>query len=130
LRDFNVHDPIRAVEICLVLDVVVYKKFRVPKFVKYMGLECPNTNLRSYCNKMIKVIRNEKLLIYFFQDSLIGPVLSWYMILDNTRAKKWSDLIDAFLKQNKFNIDIVPNWMSLMVMEKSNKETVMEYTHK
>jgi len=130
LRDFNVHDPIRAVEICLMLDVVVSKKFKVPKFVKYTRLECPNTHLRSYCNKMTKVICNEKLLIYFFQDSLIGSVLSWYMTLDNTRAKKWSDLINAFLKQYKFNIDIVPNWMSLMVMEKSNKETIMEYTHK
>jgi len=90
-------------------DVVVSKKFRVPKFVKYTGLECPNTPLRSYCNKMKKFIRNEKLLIYFFQDSLIGSVLSWYMTLDNTRVRKWSDFVDAFLKQYKFNIDIAPD---------------------
>ena len=50
--------------------------------------------------------------------------------LDNTRVKKWSDLTDAFLKQYKFNIDITPNQTSLMVMEKSKKEIVREYTHR
>jgi hypothetical protein len=28
------------------------------------------------------------------------------MTLDNTRVKKWSDLVDDFLKEYKFNIDI------------------------
>jgi hypothetical protein len=65
---------------------------------------------------MKKIIRNEKLIIYFFQDSLIGSVLSWYMTLDNIRVRKWSDFVDAFLKQYKFNIDIAPDWTSLMVI--------------
>jgi hypothetical protein len=38
-------------------------------------LECPNTHLRSYCNKMVEVIHDDKLLIYFFQDSLVGSAL-------------------------------------------------------
>jgi hypothetical protein len=54
---------------------------------------------------MVEVIRYEKLLIHFFQDSLTNSALSWYMTLDNTRVKKWSDFADAFLKQYKFNID-------------------------
>jgi hypothetical protein len=52
------------------------------------------------------------------------------MTLDNTRIKKYSDLVDAFLKQYKFNIDIALDWTSLIVMEKSNKETVREYAHR
>jgi hypothetical protein len=70
------------------------------------------------------------LLIYFFQDSLISSVLSWYMTLYNTRVNKWSDLAYAFLKQYKFNIDIAPDRTSLMVMKKSNKKIVMECTYK
>jgi hypothetical protein len=34
------------------------------------------------------------------------------------------------LKEYKFNIDITLDRMSLMVMEKSNKEIVREYTHR
>jgi len=69
-------DPMRAVEVCLVPNIIVPKKFRIPEFIKYNGLECPNTHLRSYCNKMAEVIYDDKLLIYFFQDSLTGSALS------------------------------------------------------
>jgi len=33
----HLYDPIKAVEMCLVLNVVIPKNFRVPKFVKYTG---------------------------------------------------------------------------------------------
>ena len=76
VEGFDIYDPVEAVEICLVPNVVAPKKFSVPKFVKYMGMECPNTHLRSYYNKMVEVIRYEKLLIHFFQDSLTNSALS------------------------------------------------------
>ena len=79
---------------------------------------------------MREVIRDEKFLIHFFQDSLIGSAFSWYMILDNIRIKKWSDLADAFLKQYKLNIDIASDRTSLMVMEKGNKEIIRKYAYR
>jgi hypothetical protein len=69
-------DSIRATEVCLVQNIVVPKDFRISNFIKYTGLECPNTHLRSSYNKMVEVIRDNKLLIYFFQDSLVGSALS------------------------------------------------------
>ncbi|XP_073260719.1 uncharacterized protein [Populus alba] len=48
----DLFDPIRAAEVCLVPNIVIPKKFRVPEFVKYTGMECPKTHLRSYYNKM------------------------------------------------------------------------------
>jgi hypothetical protein len=66
-------------------------------------------------------------LIYFFQDSLTRFVLSWYMRLDNTKIKKWKDLIDAFLKQYNFNMKIALDKTSLMTMEKGNKKFVRTY---
>jgi hypothetical protein len=86
----DLFDPIRATEVCLVSNIIIPKKFRVPDFVKYIGMECPKTRLRSYYNKMAEVIHDDKLLIYFFQDSLTGSALSWYMRLDNVRIKKWT----------------------------------------
>jgi hypothetical protein len=101
-------NPMRATEVCLVPNIVVPKDFRISNFIKYTGLECPNTHLRSYCNKMVEVIRDNKLLIYFFQDSLTGSALNWYMRLDNAKIKSWKDLVEAFLKQYKFNLEIAP----------------------
>jgi hypothetical protein len=76
---------------------------------------------------MAKVIHNAKMLIYFFQDSLTGSALSWYMRLDNTRIKKWADLTYAFLKQYKFNLEIAPDRTSLIIMEKGTQESVRAY---
>ncbi|XP_024449625.1 uncharacterized protein LOC112326293 [Populus trichocarpa] len=118
-------DPMRAAEVCLVL-----KNFRIPEFIRYTGLECPNTHLRSYCNKMAEVIYDDKLLIYFFQDSLTGSALSWYMRLDNAKVKKWKDLVEAFLKQYKFNLEIAPDRTILMSMEKENQESVRAYAQR
>ena len=130
VEGFDVYDFVRAAEICLILNVMIPKELRVPEFVKYTELECPNTHLRSYYNKIMEVIYNDKLFIHFFKDSLTGFVLNWYMTLDNTRVKKWSDLVDAFLRQYKFNIDIALEWTSLIVMEKGNKEIVRGYAHR
>jgi hypothetical protein len=123
-------DPMRAVEVCLVPNIIVPKNFRIPEFVKYTGLECPNTHLRSYCNKMAEVIYDDKLLIYFFQDSLERSALSWYMRLDNVKIKKWKDLVEAFFKQYKFNLEIAPDRTSLMSMEKRSQESVRAYAQR
>jgi hypothetical protein len=81
----NLIHHVIAVEDCLVLNIMVSKEFRALDFVKYTRLECPYTHLRSFYNKMAKMIHNDKMLIYFFQDSLTGSVLSWYMRLDNIK---------------------------------------------
>jgi hypothetical protein len=88
----NLHDHIKAVEICLVPNVVIPKKFRVPEFVKYRGTQCPVTHLKAYCNKMAEVVYDEKLLIHFFQDNLSDVALTWYMHLDNIKIKKMEGL--------------------------------------
>ncbi|KAL9371910.1 hypothetical protein Peur_037050 [Populus x canadensis] len=72
----SLHDHIKAVEMCLVPNVVIPKKFRVPEFIKYTGTQCHVTHLKAYCNKMVEVVCNEKLLIHFFQDSLSDVTLT------------------------------------------------------
>jgi hypothetical protein len=130
IEGVDLYDPVRAAKMCLVLNVVVPKKFRVPKFIKYTRTQCPITHLKSYCNKMVEVVHDEKLLIHFYQDSLNGTALSWYMRLDNTKIRKWKDLVDAFVKQYKYNMDITPNRTSLSNLEKKDKESIREYAQR
>jgi hypothetical protein len=87
-KGVNLYDPIKVVEMCLVPNVVILKKFRVLKFVKYNGTQFPITHLKAYCNKMTEVVNNKKPLIHFFQDNLSDTVLTWYIWLDNTKVKK------------------------------------------
>ena len=48
------------------------------------------------------------------------------MRLDNTKVKKWKDLVDALIRQYKFNIDVDPDRSSLQAMKKDNKESIRE----
>jgi hypothetical protein len=126
----HLYDPVKAAEMCLVPNIIIPKNFRVPEFVKYTGIQCPITHLKAYCNKMAEVVDDEKLLIHFFQDSLSDAALTWYMRLDNTKVKKWKDLVNAFMRQYKFNIDVGPDRLSLQAMEKNNKESIREYARR
>jgi hypothetical protein len=46
------------------------------------------------------------------------------MRLDNTKIQRWKDLVDAFVKQYKYNMDIAPNRTSLSNIEKKDKESI------
>ena len=61
-------------ELCLVPDLVIPPKFKLPKFEKYDGTKCPENHLATYCNKMVGHARNESLLIHVFYDSLTEAV--------------------------------------------------------
>jgi len=119
-----------AAGLCLVPDVVIPPKFKVPDFEKYKGASCPKNHLTMYCRKMAAHAGNEKLLIHFFQDSLAGTALSWYMHLEPTRIRTWNDLVDAFLKQYKYNVDMAPDRLQLQNMSKRNNETFKEYAQR
>ncbi|XP_011015540.1 PREDICTED: uncharacterized protein LOC105119131 [Populus euphratica] len=123
-------DSIKAAEMCLVPNVVIPKKFRVPEYIKYTGTQCSITHFKAYCNKMAEMVNDEKLLIHFFQDNLSDVALIWYMQLENTKVKRWKDLVDAFMRQYKFNINVDPNRLSLQAIEKDNKESIREYARR
>ena len=126
----NLTNLVLVAEVCLVPNIMVPKEFRVLDFVKYTRLECLNIHLLSYYNKMTEKIYNDKMLIYFFQNSLTRFALSWFMRLDNTWIKKWKNLIGTFLKQYKFNLKIALDRTSLMAIEKGNQEFVRAYMQK
>ncbi|XP_027347973.1 uncharacterized protein LOC113859382 [Abrus precatorius] len=97
-----------AADLCLVPDVIVPPKFKVPDFDKYKGMTCPKSHL---------II-------------LIGGALSWYMHLEHTRIRSWKDLVDAFLKQYKYNIDMAPDRLQLQNMIKKENESFKEYVQR
>jgi predicted metal-dependent hydrolase len=75
---------------------------------------------------MTEVVYDEKLLMHFFQDILSGATLSWYMRLDNTKIRRWKDLVEAFVKQYKYNMEIAPDRISLSNLKKRDKESIRE----
>ena len=66
-----------TIELSLVLDVVILHKFKVLNFVKYNGSSCLRAHMTMFCQKMVGHTGNDKLLIHYFEESLIGSTVRW-----------------------------------------------------
>ena len=109
VEGFRDYPFIDMTDLCLVLDVVIPPKFKVPDFDRYKGTTCPKNHLKIYCRKMGAYSRDEKLLMHFFQDSLARAAVIWYTNLEVSHIHTWKDLITAFLRQYQYNSDMAPD---------------------
>ncbi|KAK2369039.1 hypothetical protein QL285_082195 [Trifolium repens] len=119
-----------AHELCLVPNVVIPHKFKVPDFEKYKGSTCPRAHLVMYARKMSTQTDNDKLLIHYFQDSLTGAALRWYMDLDSTDVRNFNDLASAFIRQYSYNSYLAPDRDELRALTQREKETFKEYAQR
>lgn len=117
-------------ELCLVPNVKIPPKFKVPEFEKYKGNSCPQIHLVMYTRKMCALTKDDRLLIHFFQDSLTGVALKWYMSLNKANIKTFSDLCEAFNRQYKYNVDMAPDRDQLRAMAQKDNETFKEYAER
>jgi hypothetical protein len=83
-----------------------------------------------YARKMSTQADNHQLLIHYFQDSLTGAALKWYMGLDSTNIRTFNDLGEAFIRQYKYNLDMAPDRDQLRAMAQKDKESFKEYAQR
>ncbi|GAU37187.1 hypothetical protein TSUD_30520 [Trifolium subterraneum] len=119
-----------AHELCLVPDVVVPHKFKVPDFEKYKGSTCPKAHLIMYARKMSTQTSNDKLLIHYFQDSLTGAALRWYMDLDWANVSSFNDLASTFIRQYNYNSYLAPDRDELRALAQKERESFKEYAQR
>ncbi|RDX66150.1 hypothetical protein CR513_55118, partial [Mucuna pruriens] len=94
-------------------DVRLSVDFKMPEFDKYKGISCPRLHLTMYYRKMVAYVHDDKILVHYFQDSLTKTALSWYVSLERGCIRTWRDLVEAFLKQYKYNEDMTPSLTTL-----------------
>src|ERR1051325_5341625 len=115
LRVLNGNDSVGldVADLCLVSDVMIPPKFKMPNFEKYKGVSCPETHLKMFVRKMVAYAHDENFLILCFQDSLSGASLDWYVQLEKEDVHNWKDLSSSFLKQYEFNLSMAPTRIQL-----------------
>ena len=60
----------------------------------------------------------------------MGFLARWYMKLDHNQIYTWTDLMKAFLAEYDHVIDIAPDRMALMTMEKKEMKSFKKYAHR
>lgn len=117
-------------EMCLVQNVRVPAKFKVPEFEKYKGNTCPQMYLVMYCINMDAYTDDDKLLIHYFQDSLFGAPLKWYMGLERSNIQNFLDLGEAFVQHYKHNLDMALDPTQLGSMSQKECASFKEYAQR
>ncbi|XP_057969498.1 uncharacterized protein LOC131158646 [Malania oleifera] len=121
---------VRPSDYCLVPNVVLPPKFKMPDFEKFDGTTCPQTHLWMYCQSMAAYIDNEKLMMYCFRSSLTGTATRWYVQQNKAQIRTWGDLADAFEAQYRHILEMAPDRIFFLEMEKKPTETFREYAHR
>src|SRR3954469_14496891 len=129
MEGYDVFD-VDTYEMSLVPDLTIPHKFKIPDFEKYKGLSCPRNHLRMYVRKMAAYAHDQKLMMHFFQDSLSGASVDWYMQLEKSHIRGWTDLANTFLKQYKYNLDMAPDRMQLQNLSQKKEESFKEYAQR
>ncbi|XP_019252898.1 PREDICTED: uncharacterized protein LOC109231713 [Nicotiana attenuata] len=114
-------------DLCLFIDVQLPARFKMPKFDLYDRHGDPVAHLRGFCSKMRGAGGRDKLLMTYFSQSLSGAALEGYTRQDNSRWYTWDDLAHAFARHFQYNVEIVPDRLSLTKIEKKPSESLREY---
>ena len=83
-----------------------------------------------YVRKMSAEADNDELLIHYFQDSLTGAALMWYMGLDKADIKTFNELSEAFVQQHNYYLYLVPDRDELQAMIQNDKESFKAYAQR
>ncbi|XP_070008740.1 uncharacterized protein [Nicotiana sylvestris] len=114
-------------DLCLFPDVQLPAGFKTPKFDLYDGHGDLVAHLRGYCSKMRGSEGKAEVLMAYFSQSLSGAALEWYTRQHTSKWYTWDDLAQAFARHFQYNIDIVPDRLSLTKVEKNPSESFREY---
>ncbi|XP_070022554.1 uncharacterized protein [Nicotiana sylvestris] len=101
--------------------------FKMRKFDLYGGQGDPVAHLRRFCSKMRGAGGKEELLIACFSLSLSVTALERYTRQDHSRWYTWDDLAQAFTCHFQYNLEIIPDHLSLTKIEKKPSESFREY---
>nr|XP_033514068.1 uncharacterized protein LOC117278716 [Nicotiana tomentosiformis] len=117
-------------DLCIHPDVDIPVGYKPPKFDIFNGTGDPHAHLRAYCDKLVRVGRNEKLSMKLFIGSLAWEELLWYTRQDPRNWRTWQDMVKDFMNRFQFNTEITPDRFVLVNLQKKLSELFQEYAHR
>ncbi|KAH0670694.1 hypothetical protein KY289_025187 [Solanum tuberosum] len=121
------HKSVSFKDLCMFPDVHLPIGFKTPKFDKYNGHGDPVAHLKRFCNQLRGAGGKEELLMAYFGESLTAVASEWFIDQDISRWHVLDDMVQDFVQQFQYNIDIVPDRNSLANMKKKLSESFREY---
>ncbi|KAJ8531326.1 hypothetical protein K7X08_026760 [Anisodus acutangulus] len=124
------HEGLEYEDLCMHPDIELSVGYKVPKFGLFDGKGNPHAHLRSYCDKLIGVGKDQAIIMKLFVRSLTGEALDWYTSQNPQKWRNWGTMAQDFVDKFKFNTDTVLDRFYMMKLEKKPTETFREYAMK
>ncbi|XP_070039456.1 uncharacterized protein [Nicotiana tomentosiformis] len=114
-------------DLCIQPDVEVPEDYKPPKFKMFDGTGDPKVHLRTYCDKLVGVGKDERICMKLFMRSLTGDALSWYISQNPKKWINWVSMASAFVDRFRFNTENAPDVFYIQNLKKNPTETFREY---
>ncbi|XP_070039090.1 uncharacterized protein [Nicotiana tomentosiformis] len=102
-------------DLCTQPDVELPEGYKPPKFEMFNGTGDPKVHLRTYCDKLVRVDRDERICMKLFMRSLTGDALSWYI---SKNPKKWVNWLGERIEEG-IKSGMVINFEALQATNKA-----------
>ncbi|XP_059291039.1 uncharacterized protein LOC132044552 [Lycium ferocissimum] len=109
-------------------DLDLPEGFKIPKFEMFNGAGNPKAHLRSYFNQLVRVKKNEPLIMRLFSRSLIGEAAEWFATQDMRQWHTWEDMEKSFMERFYFNVETVPDRYFLEKVKQKSTENYREFS--
>ncbi|XP_070005704.1 uncharacterized protein [Nicotiana sylvestris] len=83
-------------------------------------------HLRTNCDKLVGVGKDERIRMKLFIRILKGDALSWYISQDPKKWSNWVSMASSFLDRFRFNIENAPDVFYIQNLKKKPTETFRE----
>jgi len=90
-------------DLCIQPDVELPQGYKPPNFEMSDGTGDPRVYLRTYCDKLVGVGKDERIRMKLFMRSLRGDALSWYISQDSKKWSNWVSMESGFMDRFRFN---------------------------
>ncbi|XP_070015564.1 uncharacterized protein [Nicotiana sylvestris] len=84
-------------------------------------------HLRTYCDKLVGVGKDERIRMKLYMKSLKGDALSWYISQDPMKWSSWVSKASDFMDKFRFNTKNAPYIFYIQNLKKKPIETFREY---
>ncbi|XP_070004591.1 uncharacterized protein [Nicotiana sylvestris] len=114
-------------DLCIQPDVELPEGYKPPKFEMFDGIDDPKVHIRTYCDKLVGVGKDERIRMKFFMRSLSGDTLSWYISQNPKKCVSWVSMASDFMDRFRFNTENAPDVFYIQNLKKKLTETFHEY---
>ncbi|XP_070029896.1 uncharacterized protein [Nicotiana sylvestris] len=114
-------------DLCIQPDVELLEGYKPPKFEIFDGTGDPKMHLRTYCDKLVGVGKDERIRMKLFMRSLTGDALSWYISQNPKKWVSWVSMTSDFTDRFRFNTKNAPDVFYIQNHKNKPIETFCAY---